>query len=224
MSSDNSTEFQQIESFQKTDSLIEIKIYKLSKDLEILLLETLNDTLEKFQKLNFVPILFTVLKELIINACKANQKRIFFEEKNYDISNKEDYIVGIKEFKKIFSESMGNKFGPLCKKKDYYCLIVFEILENGMIVEIRNNTLIAPQEEKSIREKLANAMKYDDLAGYYMDNADNTEGAGLGLALIVIMLKSENIDPNFFRISITKEYTSARLELPFDQNYKSRRD
>lgn len=224
MSLENSTEFKQIENYINTDSHVEIKIYKLSKELEILLLETLNDTLEKFEKLNFVPILFTVLKELIINACKANQKRIFFEEKKYDINNPKDYATGIKEFKKIFSESMGDKFGPLCKKNDYYCLILFDIDENGIIIEIRNNTLIAEQEEKSLREKLATAMKYDDLAGYYMDCADNTEGAGLGLALIVIMLKSEKIDPNYFRISITDNYTSARLELPFNNEYKSRRD
>ncbi len=224
MSLEKPTEFQQIESYTNTDSHVEIKIYKISKDLEILLLESLNDILENFNKLNFVPILFTVLKELIINACKANQKRIFFEENNYNITNPEDYKKGIKEFKKIFSESMGDKFGPLCKQKDYYCLIIFDIDKNGIKIEIRNSSLIAPEEEKSIREKLAMAMKYDDLAKYYMECADNTEGAGLGLALIVIMLKSENIDPNFFRISVTETYTSARLELPFNNQFKSQRD
>ena len=56
-----------------------------------------------------------------------------------------------------------------------------------------------------------------------MDNADNTEGAGLGLALIIIMMKGEGIDPNLFRIAITDEYTSARLEIPFTNEFKDHR-
>lgn len=93
---------------------------------------------------------------------------------------------------------MGELYAPKCKLKDYYCMIIFEYVESGLTIEIRNNTLIAKQEEKSLREKLAMAMGYDDLAQFYMDNADNTEGAGLGLALIIIMMKGEGIDPNLF--------------------------
>ncbi|HMW08740.1 MAG TPA: histidine kinase [Leptospiraceae bacterium] len=213
-----------MEFIQQNANEIQIKTYRTSRHLEERVQETLQGILTKFEKERLIPILYTVIKELIINATKANQKRVFFEENHFDIKNPEHYAIGIKEYKKIFSENMGQAYAPKCKAKDYYCLIIFDYDASGLKIEIRNNTLIAEQEEKSIREKLATAMSYDDLAQFYMDNADNTEGAGLGLALIIIMMKGEGIDPNYFRISITNEYTSARLEIPFTNEYKSARN
>lgn len=208
----------------ENENKIIIKAYRTSRHLEDRVQETISAMLSRYNKERLIPILYTVLKELIINATKANQKRVFFEENNFDIKNAEHYEIAIKEYKKIFSESMGEQFAPKCKLKDYYCIIIFEYDSNGLKIEVRNNTLIAKQEEKSLREKLSMAMAYDDLAQFYMDNADNTEGAGLGLALIIIMMKGEGIDPNLFRISITDEYTSARLEIPFSEDFKANRN
>jgi len=213
-----------MEIITENENRIKFKTYRTSRHLEERVQETLNEILAKYDKERLIPILYTVLKELIINATKANQKRVFFEENNFDIKNAAHYEIAIKQYKKIFNENMGETYAPKCKQKDYYCIIIFEYDTNGLKVEIRNNTLIAEQEEKSIREKLSVAMAYDDLAQFYMDNADNTEGAGLGLALIIIMMKGEGIDPNLFRISITDEYTSARLEIPFSDDFKTNRN
>jgi len=90
-------------------------------------------------------------------------------------------------------------------------------------VEVINNTPIAKEEERSLREKLERGMAYDDIAQFYMDNSDNSEGAGLGLALILIMLKGEGIDPNYFRIIIGKETTTARVEIPLSPDFVSKR-
>ena len=72
--------------------------------------------------------------------------------------------------------------------------------------------------------QLEKGMGYDDIAQFYMDNADNAEGAGLGLALILIMLKGEGKDPKFFRIVIGDETTTARLEIPLSVEFRSKRN
>ncbi len=203
---------------------ISIQIYFISRPIEEVLKQNLESVLSKYGKESLHPVIYTILKELVINACKANQKRVFFDEHGYDILNSEQYSVGIKEYKKVFSEEMSEDYGIRSKEKGYYCLVQFAHSENGMTVKVENNTPIVKQEEISIREKLGKAVKYDDLAMFYMDNADNSEGAGLGLALTIIMLKSEGIDPKYFRIITGKETTVARLEIPFNDQFVSKRN
>jgi hypothetical protein len=79
-------------------------------------------------------------------------------------------------------------------------------------------------EETRMREKMKKAMEYNDIAEFYMDNMDNTEGAGLGIALIMILMKNENLDPNLFRIVTKPTETIARIEIPFNSDYVSFRN
>jgi regulator of replication initiation timing len=203
--------------------ILSLKTHKVSKSVEENIQKAIELILDRLTHATLVPTLYTIIKELAINACKANQKRIFFEERGFDITNPEHYSKGLVEYKASFSEAMSDEFGNKAKKKGYYCLINFNYNVDGITVEVVNNTPIAKQEEKSIREKLEKGMGYDDIAQFYMDNADNAEGAGLGLALILIMLKGEGIDPNYFRIIIGDETTTARLEIPLSLDFKSKR-
>lgn len=204
--------------------ILSLKTHRMTRSVEEHIQEAIELILDKVTYPTLVPTIYTIVKELSINACKANQKRIFFEEKGYDLTDATQYIKGVSEYRQLFSESMAEEFGQKAKKKGYYCLISFDYSMDGIRIEVINNTPVTPQEEKSLREKLEKGMQYADIAQFYMDNADNTEGAGLGLALILIMLKGEGIDPSFFRIGIRKESTIARLEIPLTTNFKSARD
>lgn len=203
--------------------ILSLKTHKISKSVEENIQKAIELILDKLTHNTLVPTLYTIIKELAINACKANQKRIFFEERGLDISNSEHYSRGLLDYKQSFSEIMSEEYGAKAKKKGYYCLINFNYSNDGITVEVINNTPIAEQEEKSLREKLEKGMAYDDIAQFYMDNADNAEGAGLGLALILIMLKGEGIDPKYFRIIIGREETTARLEIPLSNDFISKR-
>ncbi|HMV45873.1 MAG TPA: histidine kinase, partial [Leptospiraceae bacterium] len=94
----------------------------------------------------------------------------------------------------------------------------------GMYVEVTNNTPVIKAEELRMREKMKKAMSYNDIAEFYMDNMDNTEGAGLGIALIMILMKNESLDPNLFRIVTKPTETIARIEIPFNSDYVSFRN
>lgn len=203
---------------------ISVKSSKINSKLESYVLAIVKEILEKHGKTQFTDVIYTILKELAINAIKANQKRVFFEEHGLNIMNQEDYEKGIVQFKASFSDAMAEEYGRKCQERGIYCQMNFNYNQTGMWVEVINNTPVIKTEELRMREKMKKAMGYNDIAEFYMDNMDNTEGAGLGIALIMILLKNENIDPALFRIITKPDKTIARIEVPFTSEYISLRD
>lgn len=204
----------------KNGKILSLKTHRITHSVEEHIQKAVGLILDKVTHPTLVPTVYTIIKELAINACKANQKRIFFEEKGLDLNDPSDYEKGVREYKSLFSEKMSELYGQKAQKKGYYCLINFHYSLNGIRIEVVNNAPITQQEEKSLREKLEKGMRYNDIAQFYLDN---TEGAGIGLALILIMLKGEEIDPSYFRIIIREDVTIARLEIPLTPDFQSLR-
>ena len=204
-----------------------LKTHRMTEVVEKHIQFAIESILDKGQKPTLVTTLYTILKELVINGCKANQKRIFFDEQGLDLFNPDDYKIGIQKYKDIFSEEMALEYGLKAKDKGYYVIVDFTFDADGLTVEIINNTPVAHEEELVLRQKLKKAMGYNDIAEFYMDQAmagTESEGAGLGIALIIILLKGEQIDPSYFRIMTEEDRTIARVEIPFTENFKSKRD
>jgi hypothetical protein len=59
---------------------ISVKSSKINQRLEHYILKIITGILKKHGQERFIDMVYTILKELAINAVKANQKRIFFEE------------------------------------------------------------------------------------------------------------------------------------------------
>ncbi|MBI3394336.1 MAG: histidine kinase [Spirochaetia bacterium] len=196
---------------------------RISEQTEKYILHVLKLLLERHAHMDLLDMLYTIVKELAINGVKANQKRIFFEDAGLDIHNDGDYEKGMIKFKQEFSEAMNEQYGRRARERGIYVKIYIAHGEHGLCIEVENNTSIAPTEERRLREKMKKSMGYNDIAEFYMDNMDNTEGAGLGIALIMILLKGSNIDPNLFRILTLPDRTIARVEIPFDEHYVSKR-
>ncbi len=210
----------------KNGQYLTLKTHRMTEMVEKHIQYALEGILAKTEHDHLIHVLYTVLKELVINGCKANQKRIFFDEHGFNIQDPEQYRKGMSMYKASFSEAMALEYGLKARLRGYFVLIDFIFTEDGFTMEVVNNTPIAPEEEESMREKLKRAMGYEDIAQFYMDQAmsGESEGAGLGIALIIILLKGENIDPKYFRIIIQEDRTLARVEIPFTGNFKSKRE
>ena len=201
-----------------------IIVYSFSPEIEETIKYGLSTILETYGKSTLVNTVYNVLFESVLNGLKANAKKLFFLENSLNIDNPEDYAKGILLFKKDINKSNLRQSGERNRARNIFVRVKFAYDDNGLEIEVLNNTELLPAEETRIREKLALGEKYDDLMSYYMDNSDSTEGEGLGLVLSLILLKAENLDPSLFRIGTKNGLTFARIEIPFNTQFISKRN
>ena len=169
--------------------------------------------LSYFDQLFLLEVSFTVLKEILYNASKANAKRLFFIRENLDISNPEDYQKGMM----IFADEVTMKWAEqqaYLDKSDFYIQFDAQIKENILIVNAENNAPVLPEEQERIFKRIEAAKKYNDLSDAFMDMSDSTESAGLGLILTQILLKNSGIGRENFNIEFKPDKTVAHFKIP----------
>lgn len=105
------------------------------------------------------------------------------------------------------------------KEFGYNVKISCSYTEGRFDLEIRNNFPLIPVEAERIKEKFLHAKKYDNLFEFFMEHGDNTEGAGMGITMVEILLSQSGFDRRLFSIysSEKKNETIARVEVPLNQ-------
>ncbi|MFN4216413.1 MAG: hypothetical protein ACK4HQ_03315 [Brevinematales bacterium] len=202
-----------------------LKFYVINEDIETKVETALHTVFEFYNRQEYTGVIYTCVKELMINATKANLKRVLFEMNHLDIHNENHYLEGMLAFRNLLAEKSYHTFLPHLKEKNFWVTIRLNHSSDGVKIEVINNACMAPIENRRLREKLKKAMQYENLAEFYLEQGDEMEGAGMGIALIVMLLKGMELDPALFRIGTTlDDQTFARIEVPFTLHYKHARE
>jgi len=193
---------------------------------------------EELQKPNFGDFVFQIIYELINNSIKSNLKRIFFIKNNYSFENTEEYSKGLEEFKKYYQHLFKNQnlhnHRDLIKKEEWIeelkdlglkVHLTVDIDTKRILIYVINNTRILPEEEKRLRKSLSIAMHSKDLIDFMIHYGQiNEEGEGLGLPLVVLLIKEAGFKPEYFRVFKDDQNTIARIEFPLSSEYIPIRD
>ena len=155
----------------------------------------------------------TILREICVNAVKANAKRLYFKTNNIDISNPGQYAEGLKLFKKFVIGQFEQIQADL-QKSPYLVTVVLRKREQGLSIQVSNNVPILPEELDRVNMRMEKAREYEDFSEAFEDIYDESEGAGLGIVLVSLLLKNSGIGTENFRISSDGKYTSATLLIP----------
>ncbi len=152
------------------------------------------------------------IHELAGNAHKANTKRIYFDKRDLDINDPEEYEIGMRDFKDSVVSNM-NHYNRELRKAGLYLKFYFKKKDSVLKLAIINNVPLTAQEEKKINGKFAIARESTNLAATYPQLEDFSEGAGLGIVMISHMLKNMGFSDYKFRIFSLNDQTVSALEL-----------
>ncbi len=189
-----------------------LQFYFLNPDAEIALLKIINLYLERCDVLYLKDMLTTVVKELVNNAIKANMKRAYFADNNLDINSADNYAVGMRTFKSEAFEKEKISFEELVRYK-LVVRVSFVLKNNRLAVHVINNSPILPQELEKIHTIIEKAYVYSDISQAFDDVLDDTEGAGLGLIMAVMLFKNAGFPKESFRITKKENLTIATVIL-----------
>ncbi len=182
--------------------------------------------LRKHNRMDLLDIVYTSAKEVVINATKANIKRLILRQNALNPDRHEDYEKAVEILKKELVEENVRRYRVGLRAEQLYVTATFYYNEDVLNLKVKNSFVLLPQEEDRIREKFQKAKAFNSLIDFFMEHADDTEGAGLGLTMVGILLDQSGIERHSFTVYSNPRYneTAARLEIPLSPNYVSRRE
>ena len=156
------------------------------------------------------------LKELIINAQKANTKRVYFEEKGLNILEDEDYDKGMADFRRESAERLEHWL-QLLKERNLQIGVTFHTTGGSLAISVRNSAELTPREQSRIYDRIARARAFHSFVEALAQPIDASEGAGLGILILLQFLKRIGLGEEAFSIEASEGGTTASLVIPMNQ-------
>lgn len=190
----------------------EITTYTLPRYMETYIRDVLKEFLIQCGQDTLFSYFDYCLGELLANAKKANTKRIYFKDRNLDINLLADYEEGMKTFKDDTFAKL-DYYLDLQENAGLYIKLSFLYKDDILVLDIKNNSILTEIEKQRIKERLNNVHQYtmEEILG---DVVDQTEGAGLGINSVGLMLKKIGLPEENFTIFVEGNETISRIEYP----------
>jgi HD-like signal output (HDOD) protein len=156
------------------------------------------------------------LKELIINAQKANTKRLYFQEKGLNILKEEDYRAGMEGFRTDMTLRLEHWLEQL-RQKRIFIGVTFHTTGGNLAIAVQNSAELTPGEQARIFDRFARARAHHSFVEALAAPIDSLEGAGLGILMLLQFLKRLGLGEEAFRIEARDGSTIASLLIPMNR-------
>lgn len=187
----------------------------INRDSEFYLSQVLKIVLEEVNQGKLHTYLEYALSELSMNSSKANSKRLYFLYKGLDIKSPEQYEIGMRKFKdEVFNDF--KSFEQLHYNNKSFVQINLTVEDMVLKIEILNNSPLLQEEKLRIAQRLKLAHKFNNLTEVLTHVFDNTEGAGFGLIIVLLMLRKINLDEKSFVFQNYEQISKSTLNIPLN--------
>ncbi|MBP7283549.1 MAG: hypothetical protein KBA66_18330 [Leptospiraceae bacterium] len=161
----------------------------------------------------FFAFAHTVIKEFLQNGVKATQKRIYFKNNGLDID--QNHHQAVEQFKESISN--GNISSHVFTDgMDFLVELSFqEIDKKNILISVRNHGEMNAGEIKNVNFMIDRGRRTSEVSDLLSDETSNKEGGGLGLSMIVILMKKLGLTPDCLYYEVKNSFTSFNIRIPY---------
>lgn len=188
----------------------------LPHETELEMEETLGVFLEEIGRSSLKDSLAYCMRELAVNAKKANTKRVYFDSLGLDIDNEKDYHKGMHTFRRDTLSDI-RRYLPMLADQGYYLKVSFTMKGTTLVISIANNVAMNKREQIRVFDRIARSRAYNSLQEAMELAIDESEGAGLGIIIMVLMLRKIGLSEDAFEIVVEHGETIVRLSIPIEE-------
>lgn len=169
---------------------------------------------------------YAAVRELVQNASKANLKRVYFQELGIDPDDRALYHEGMRVFRRRLVSSPLSEHRRLACEHGLSFSVVFRYSTEALRVQVCNPGALYAAEERRVRDKFMQSESTDTLFDFHHQYGDAVEGAGMGIAMIQILMRQAGYSRRAFSIASDpiRSETSANIILPLSPDYRSPRE
>ena len=207
-------DIEQIKRAARNSIPLSIKSYTLPHETEEYLERILSIFLEEVGQNQIKDRIAYCMRELAVNAKKANTKRVYFKELELEIANDMDYEEGMREFKRATLENIDH-YLQLQKEDGLYIKVIFHVRGRTFTISVHNNVEISRTEQLRVYDRIARSRAFDSMEEALSTVLDDSEGAGLGIVIMILMLRKMGLDEDSFDIDVENGETIAKIIVPF---------
>ncbi len=131
---------------------IDIEYKFVSEEDHQQLYNLLLNILGKIDRLFLTEVISTILKEILMNANKANAKRIYFLKKDLDIHNADHYSKGMKTFQQEITHHWDEQ-KEILQNSGFQIHVRAKMVNNNFAILVENDSALLPQELDRIKKK-----------------------------------------------------------------------
>lgn len=152
------------------------------------------------------------LRELTGNAERANVKRLYFKKKGLNINREADYKKGMERFKR---EAISNfaameaEYTSSLLSENLNVKVSFSVSAGELCFEITNGSAMTYDEYKRIHDRITRSCMYSSFESVL----EQSEGAGLGLIIVMLMLKKFGGNDESLTVETDENSTVFRMKL-----------
>lgn len=208
-----SIDFERVRNAARKQEPYAVKTYTMPHETEVLLEQILEVFLQEMGQNEIKDALAYCLRELAVNAKKANTKRVYFQEKGLSLEKEVEYKQGMSNFK---NETLDNIDHYLKRQKEagLYVRVVYHVRGTDLHIYVINNAPMTRKEQIRVFDRIARSRAFNSLEEALTTVLDDSEGAGLGIVILVLMLKKIGLDEDRFDIEVRSDETVAHLNVP----------